>query len=202
LFDFSIDEKLKGSFFERLEEIYGEMKVRYEIVASSLGFTCENCSENCCYTHFRHHTLIEYLYMIDGIEKLDRDVKNSIVEKSGDVVVATSVADLRDEKIRILCPLNIDGLCMLYENRLMICRLHGVPYFFEGPRGRVEGPGCYRFDSLSEGKRSVAVLDRTDIYRDLAMLEMDVRKAFGITSKFKKSIAEMIHETYAGGNEP
>lgn len=190
--DISISLEEKKEFFPRLRDIYGEMQKRYSIVADSLGFTCEDCKDNCCYTHFRHHTIIEYLYLIEGVNALDDGIKQDIIERSREVVKKTSEAENAGEKIRILCPANKDGLCMVYENRLMICRLHGTAHYFDSPKGRVTGPGCYRFESLSEGKRSVAMLDRTDLYRNLAFLEMDIRKKTGITFKFKHSIAEMI----------
>lgn len=192
LADIYISDEDKKVFFERLEDIYKEMEKRYSIVADSLGFTCEDCPDNCCYTHFRHHTLIEFLFLTEGIKSLNENLRSEIVSKALEVVSKTSEAEKKGEKIRILCPLNKDGLCVLYKYRLMICRLHGTAYYFDSPKGRVEGPGCFRFEELSRGRKKVPVLDRTDIYRNLAFLEMDLRKKTGYTFKFKHSIAEMV----------
>lgn len=187
-----ISNEDKTIFFKRLEEIYKEMELRYSIVADSLDFNCKDCTDNCCYTHFRHHTLIEYLYLIKGIESLDDKLRLKIIENAFSVVSKTSEAEANGEKIRILCPINNDGLCSLYEHRLMICRLHGTAHYFDSPRGRIKGPGCFRFEELSKNKKKVPMLDRTDIYRNLAFLEMDLRKKTGYDFKFKHSIAEMI----------
>ena len=194
MFDLDLNGVLSENkvFFERLRDIYKEMKKRYAIVSGALGFSCRDCDENCCYTHFKHHTVIEYLYLMEGINILDESLKSEVVKRAKSVSAKTEEAEEAGEKIRIPCPLNIDGLCMMYDYRLMICRLHGTAHYFDTPRGRVEGPGCYRFQDLSSGKRSVPMLDRTDLYRDLAMLEMDVRKKLGINFKVNSSIAEMI----------
>lgn len=185
-------EEDKKEFFDRLDDIYKEMVKRYEIVSGALGFTCKDCDDNCCYTHFKHYTLIEYLYLMEGMSLLEDDVRADVVKSAKEVAKKTLLSEEMGEKIRILCPLNRNGLCIMYKHRLMICRLHGTAHYFDTPRGRVEGSGCYRFQDLCEGKRSVPMLDRTDLYGDLAKLEMDVRRKTGIESKFKSSIAEMI----------
>jgi Fe-S-cluster containining protein len=193
-----ISDEDKKLFFERLDHIYQEMEKRYSIVADALDFTCAGCNDNCCYTHFRHHTLIEFLFLAEGINSLDHDLRAEIVQKASEVVSKTSEAEKKGLKIRILCPLNRDGLCVLYRHRLMICRLHGTAHYFDSPKGRVEGPGCFRFEELSEGKKKVPMLDRTDIYRNLAFLEMDLRKKTGYGFKFKHSIAEMVSGAFGG----
>lgn len=192
----NINEEDKKIFFKRLKDIYKEMEVRYSIVADSLDFNCSDCPDNCCYTHFRHHTLIEYMYLVYGLELLDEKTRSKFVLKANDVVSRTSEAESGGNKIRILCPLNDNGLCALYDHRLMICRLHGTAHYFDSPRGRVEGPGCFRFEELSSGKKKVPMLDRTDIYRNLAFLEMDLRKKTDYGFKIKHSIAEMISGTF------
>lgn len=186
----------KKDYFLRLKDIYGEMAKRYSIVSDAIDFNCSSCNDNCCYTHFKHHTIIEYLYLMEGLSLLDEVVRDEVVEKSKEVAKETMLAEDEGRKIRIMCPLNKDGLCIMYEHRLMICRLHGTAHYFDTPKGRMSGPGCYRFEDLSMGKKSIPMLDRTDIYRDLAMLEMAVRKKTGINFKFKNSIAEMIAQSY------
>lgn len=194
--DINITDEDKSFFFKRLEEIYKEMEIRYSIVADALDFNCSACADNCCYTHFRHHTLIEYLYLLRGLEALDEKNRSRVIDKAMDVVSKTSEAESTGHKIRVLCPLNNNGLCYLYDHRLMICRLHGTAHYFDSPRGRVEGPGCFRFEELSKGRKKIPMLDRTDIYRNLAFLEMDLRKKTVCDFKIKHSIAEMISGAY------
>jgi len=190
--DIKIPEADKDYYFSRLRDIYSEMQKRYSIVADALKFTCDGCSDNCCYTHFKHHTIVEYLYLMEGMYTLDESLKTEVVENAKKVADYTAEAEDSGEKIRILCPLNKDGLCLLYSYRLMICRLHGTAHYFDTPKGGVEGTGCHRFEELSADMRSVPMLDRTDIYRDLAYLEMELRKNTDLNLKFKYSIAEMI----------
>jgi hypothetical protein len=76
-------------------------------------------------------------------------------------------------KPNIMCPLNDKGLCQLYEYRLMICRLHGVPNRFIRPDGKeMNFPGCFRCQELCSQPEEVPVVDRTNLYRELASLEM------------------------------
>jgi Fe-S-cluster containining protein len=95
-------------------------------------------------------------------------------------------------KPNMMCPLNFDGLCAVYEHRLMICRLHGVPHVVEGRRGRQEYPGCFRFDRFAEGFE-ITPLDRTPLYRRLAEIERDyLGKRGGRAPKVDLTTAEMI----------
>ena len=73
-----------------------------------------------------------------------------------------------------MCPANVDGLCMIYRHRLMICRLHGVRHRLSGPSGVRDFPGCWRFEEGAASQDGPApVLDRTPLYRRLAALEME-----------------------------
>jgi len=83
----------------------------------------------------------------------------------------THEALARGERPAVMCPVNDDGLCGMYEHRLMICRLHGVPHLLAGRDGLPQAyPGCHRFPAGS----AAAPLDRTPLYRDLARIEMDL----------------------------
>jgi hypothetical protein len=71
-----------------------------------------------------------------------------------------------------MCPLNEDGLCILYEHRMMICRLHGVPNRVRMPNGETQHfPGCFKSRELTAGLASPPSLDRTNFYRRLADIE-------------------------------
>jgi hypothetical protein len=93
-----------------------------------------------------------------------------------------------------MCPLNDKGLCQLYEYRLMICRMHGVPNSFVRPDGkRVSFPGCFRCQELYSHLKEVPILDRTDFYRDLASLEMAfVGPSIKTLPKMNLTLAEML----------
>ncbi len=97
-------------------------------------------------------------------------------------------------KPNIMCPLNEDGLCQLYEYRLMICRMHGVPNSFVRPDGqKMSFPGCFRCQELYSDLETVPVLDRTHFYRDLASLEMVfVGQDNRALPKVRLTLAEML----------
>jgi hypothetical protein len=93
-----------------------------------------------------------------------------------------------------MCPLNRDGLCGLYEHRLMICRMHGIPNIFVRPDGKkMSFPGCFRCQELCSQLKEVPVLDRTSFYRDLAALEMALMGPKGKSlPRVRLTIAEML----------
>ena len=94
--------------------------------------------------------------------------------------------------VRLWCPLNDDGLCTLYHFRPMICRLHGIPHELQKPgQSPVYGPGCETFDRRC-GHKGYLKFDRTPFYRQVAMLEQEVKRAMGFDGKIRMSVAEMI----------
>ncbi len=97
-------------------------------------------------------------------------------------------------KPSIMCPLNDDGLCQLYEYRLMICRMHGVPNSFVRPDGqKMSFPGCFKCQELYSDLVEVPVLDRTHFYHDLAALETAfVGQKDKALPKVKLTLAEMV----------
>jgi hypothetical protein len=102
--------------------------------------------------------------------------------------------DAAGEVRRVMCPLNQDGLCMLYEYRLMICRLHGVPYRMRRPDGtETRGIGCHKVDwDMSDERAAACICDRTGLYRELSKIEIELRQQLGFGHRIKKTIAEMI----------
>lgn len=178
----------KPDHFRKLKALYAQMDREYERVTSALGFTCAGCKQNCCVSHFQHHTHIEWAYLFQGLSALDPAEREEYMARARANVEACSQALNRGERPRVMCPLNNDGLCGMYEHRLMICRLHGVPHTLRTPDGRGAAyPGCFRFeDMLAEetglrdapehvaqaARASLPVLDRTPLYRTLAELEM------------------------------
>lgn len=178
-------------FFEQLQILYGKMDTAYQNVADHYGFTCRGCEDNCCLTHFFHHTYSEYLYLIAGYKMLDSMLRTKIAERASDVAYRQSQASAPP---KCMCPLNFQDKCILYDYRPMICRLHGIPHelWHPGQKQRLsQGEGCDVFRQCRAGK-SYAPLDRTPFYVDMAKLEKEFKQTFGFANKIKKTVAEMI----------
>ena len=182
----------KGGFFDRLAAIYGEMDSAYDEVARLYGFSCTGCDDNCCLTRFYHHTAIEYAYLLRDFMDLPRDRRSETMERA--------LAYSREMK-RVLavngsfsrmCPLNENGLCLLYASRPMICRLHGIPHELAPPgRPKTYGAGCGAFE-VQCGKGVYHPFDRTPFYAAMADLERRFKEAAGISRKVKMTVADML----------
>ena len=91
-----------------------------------------------------------------------------------------------------MCPLNRNGLCLLYAYRPMICRLHGIPHQVQRPGLSVlNAPGCDIFAEQCQEKENFK-FDRTPFYIEMAELERGLKQAVGITHKIKMTVAQMI----------
>ena len=177
-------------YLDRLAAIFRKMDERYEETAATYGFICSGCENSCCRTRFYHHTLVEYFYLISGLESLnsiDRTVLRSrALEVNSQWKTHSSPAP------DTMCPLNEAGRCRLYAHRPMICRLHGLPHELNHPaKGRATGPGCHEFVIQCGGKAYIP-FDRTPLYRELAELEKSFRQETGLNGKMKMTIAEML----------
>ncbi|RPH50677.1 MAG: hypothetical protein EHM85_09560 [Desulfobacteraceae bacterium] len=176
----------------RVDDIYRKMDQEYNETANYYGFFCGGCEENCCFTRFYHHTFAEYLYLQKGFEMLDPGNRAEIRERAFSVCRKTAELDMSGLPVRLLCPLNYEGMCVLYEYRPMICRLHGLPHEIIMPgSGRKTGPGCGEFNARCSGKAYLK-FDRTLFYTDMAGLEKDFKEAFGISERIKMTVAQMI----------
>ena len=168
------------------------MDQAYRQVADHYGFVCSGCEDNCCRTRFYHHTWVEYFYLRDGLDGMVETQRQKCLQRATLVREKMADADADGEKRRIMCPLNEDGRCVLYERRPMICRLHGLPHFLRRPDGRVQiGPGCGEFENRcipQENNR----LDRTPLYAGLAALEQRVRSHAGYAKKIRMTVADML----------
>ncbi|MCD6584194.1 MAG: hypothetical protein J7K96_00380, partial [Desulfobacteraceae bacterium] len=164
----------------------------YDEVAGAYGFYCFPCSDNCCLTRFYHHTVIEFLYLRTGFADLEEHVQEEIRIRSAEVNEKVLQEEAIGNISRVMCPLNIKGLCVLYEYRPMICRLHGIPHEFSHPiKHKIFGPGCHEFDAQC-GHEQYRAFNRTPFYQEMARLEQCVRGVAGITQKFKKTVAQML----------
>ena len=181
-----------AEFIERLKKIYAAMDQAYRVAARYYRFNCDGCRDNCCRSRFYHHTCIEHAYLIVGLKILTIKKQSEVKSRAKDIVDQTSAGDLRKEAIRQMCPLNFDELCILYPYRPMICRLHGIPHELKKPGQRpLFGPGCETFDHRC-GHKSYFKFDRTPFYRELAMLEQEVKQTLWIEQKFRMTVAEII----------
>lgn len=166
--------KRKPGVFKRLADLYQRMQEEYDVVARNAGFSCMGCEQNCCVSYFQHHTYVEWAYLWRGMLELPADRRALFLEKARENVRACNFALSQGLRPRVMCPLNEDGMCQMYEHRLMICRLHGVAHLApKGDGGTERYPGCYRFEDAAAALPQQLVLDRSELYRELASLEME-----------------------------
>ncbi|WP_022661241.1 hypothetical protein [Paucidesulfovibrio longus] len=160
--------------FRKLAALYKRMGDAYADAATRVGLSCADCEDNCCTSYFQHHTYVEWAYLWHGLNALPEARRQDYLARAEDYAAQARQALDAGERPRIMCPLNDGGLCGVYEHRLMICRMHGVPNVLVKPNGqRVQFAGCFRSQALTREVDDVFVLDRTPLYRDLARLEMD-----------------------------
>lgn len=179
-----------AEFLGRMEKLYVQMARAYEETASRYGFGCTGCKDNCCTQRFHHHTLAEFFYLLEGLRKADRAPALEILRRAGEVAGAYQQEALEGRIMPLMCPVNFDGLCYLYEHRPMICRLHGLPHLFRRPDGlTAEGGGCHRFELLH---RATERVDRTGFYTELAAIEKDLRLRLSFAGRYSKTTAQML----------
>jgi Fe-S-cluster containining protein len=175
---------------DNLARIFAAMDADYERAALAHGFVCRGCDDNCCRTRFYHHTLVEYLYLRQGLQALPAAER----ERVADLAVQVAMRQAAAPSEAVMCPLNAQGRCLLYAHRPMICRLHGIPHLLRRPDGRrQEGPGCGDFDRQC-GAAAQSLLDRTPLYSALAELERELRRRLGFGDKIRMTIAQMVIE--------
>ncbi len=160
--------------FRKLALLYGRMADEYARTSEQLGLTCGDCGNNCCVSFFQHHTYVEWAYLWRGLKALPQGRREDFQRRAAEYVEQARAMLAQGVRPNAMCPLNVEGLCGLYEHRLMICRLHGVPNVMVRPDGRnVSFPGCYRSQELSEGLDRPPTLDRTPLYKALVELEVE-----------------------------
>ena len=189
------DGRCWRDMISRLERRYREMDRAYADVAGQYGFRCRGCEDNCCLTRFHHHTLLEVLYLAEGWRTLAPAVRQTMVNRA--ITVETEVADAarHGNPIQRMCPLNQDGRCRLYHYRPMICRLHGIPHELRRPGGEVmRQPGCDAFfeQCRNRGQTAYIPFDRTPHYRNMALLEKELRAKTEYTARIKLTIAQIL----------
>ena len=181
-------------YFHRLQAVFEDMDRKYGKAADHYGFHCRGCKDNCCLTRFYHYTFLEYLFILKGFDTLGPSQRHTIHAKAESVCRQTQEADDNGLPVRLMCPVNKDGMCTLYHYRPMICRLHGIPHELHKPGQPIfHGPGCGDFDARCSHKPYFE-FDRTRFYFEMAGLENEFKRVAGLTGKIKLTIAEMIME--------
>jgi Fe-S-cluster containining protein len=94
--------------------------------------------------------------------------------------------------IRRMCPLNFNSLCLLYDYRPLICRLHGISYELRRPGHNImPGAGCETFSEQCHEKGYIK-FDRTPFYTAMAELENELRLKINIRQKLKLTVSQML----------
>jgi hypothetical protein len=179
-------------FLDRLRRAFAAMDRAFDRAAAFYGFSCEGCEDNCCRSIFFHHTYLEYGFLKSGFGLLPPRTQALVRSRVQRVASRQSERDNPEGVLREMCPLNCDGLCVLYAYRPMICRLHGLPHELKKPGQAVSyGPGCPTFDRRCANK-TYFPFDRTSFYREVAQIEQEFRLYLGTNQKIRMTVAEML----------
>lgn len=182
----------RAAFAARLAALNSDMDHAYAAAAARYGFECTGCTDNCCRTHFKHHTLLEYLCLEAAFQDLGSALQAELKQRAAVVCRRASAAARRRRPLREMCPLNVEGSCRLYRQRPLICRLHGLPHELRrGTGGVVYAPGCEAFTARC-GQKAYVQFDRTPLYARMAALEGELRREAACRTPLKMTVAEMI----------
>ncbi len=185
-------------FFDKLSSLFAEMDEKYLEAANFYGFHCRGCQNNCCETLFHHHTYIEFFYLKKGFGLLSAQVRENVLKRARTFIQRTGEAKAKNGNVRNMCPLNVDGLCLIYKYRPMICRLHGIPSELRTPSQSASGPGktfvCAGCETFFKkcGHKTYYTFDRTPFYFKMSQLEKELKATFGLTKKLKMTVAEIL----------
>ena len=188
---------LSEPMVKELEDIYEKLQQEYEKVAGELNFSCSGCPDNCCDSYFLHHTYVEWAHLWLGIRQLDPKRQQTLIARAQSYLEQCERDLAKGQRPQIMCPLNEEGLCALYQHRLLVCRTHGVPATMIRPDGQtLRFPGCFRcqeiVDTRSEHEHPPYV-ERTQLLRKLVLLENEfLDNKRHLMPKVKISIAEML----------
>ncbi len=195
----------KPSIYARLAKLYADMEAAYNACAEAAGLSCRGCETNCCTSFFRHHTYVEWAYLWRGLFRLSEERRKVFIKRAEEYLYEARQSLALDIQPTAMCPLNEDGLCVLYAHRLMICRMHGTRNLLRLPDGGQQiFPGCGRFTALPCAQSaplpqaaglssSCPTLDRTPFYQELAALELELhQKTPRPLPRVNLTLAEMI----------
>lgn len=183
---------------KELEDIYEKLQQEYEKVAGELNFSCSGCPDNCCDSYFLHHTYAEWAHLWLGVRELAPERQLVLIARAKSYLEQCQQDLAAGRRPQLMCPLNEEGLCALYQNRLLVCRIHGVPASMTRPDGQtLRFPGCFRcqgiVDERGKGGAQVPHVERTGLLQRLALLENQLLgNKRHLVPKVKKTIAEML----------
>ncbi len=181
-------------FMDKLFKIYGEIDRVCRDSAEHYGFSCDGCDDNCCKTVFYHYTVVESFALLEGFDKLPAEIRDESMRRGRDYLKNLEKHRGREEDLEMMCPLNYDGLCRIYEYRPLICRIHGFPGGLKHPvKGNQRFTGCRIFNKTFQ-KKWTHFIDRTPFYTGIANLEGRIRREMDYMQGFRKTIAEMLIE--------
>lgn len=176
----------------RLRELYEQMGAAYSLIADGVGFSCDDCDGvTCCTVDVTLHTFVEMFYLRRGFNTLETSRQLEILGRCREMLKAKEDDPVGDVYRNSVCVLNFDGRCSLYHHRPMICRLAGIPYFMSRPDGKiVDSKGCVGFIDDILPEHPDLRFERTDFYRQMARIEIEVVRALG-----KRTTSRTVAET-------
>lgn len=191
------DLELPDILRTRLGEIHQRLQNEYDRVARELHFSCNGCPDNCCDSYFLHHTYTEWAFLWIGFRQLDANRQDELLTRSRAWLEECSKTLAIGARPQVMCPLNDNGWCVLYEHRLLVCRTHGVPARMMRPDGQeLRFPGCFRCQEIVAAEypeKQGFYVARTPLLHALAALENQLlggkRHLF---PKVRSTIAEML----------
>lgn len=168
------------------------MDTAWNQVAGQYGFICNGCADNCCRTLFFHHTHLEKDYLLEGFSTIAPDIRDRVLEKAAQYCDRLLLHASLHKSLDMMCPLNQDNQCLIYEYRPMICRLHGLPHelFLHGSSIQ-KHPGCAAGTPFFN-RHGYIPFDRTPFYARMADAESAYRKAIHQKDRVKYTIAQML----------
>lgn len=184
---------MKITFQKMIRDLYKDMDRIWNRIAGQYGFICNGCTDNCCESLFFHHTHVEKDYLLQGVSALPAEKHPTIIEKARRCTDRLLLFNSPGQPYKMMCPLNENSRCLIYEYRPMICRLHGLPHELAGSGGRkIRHPGCRAGESCFTAFTYIP-FDRTPIYRQMAELEKKYVKAVRPeTPRIRLTIAQML----------
>lgn len=190
--------ELSKKLVSEITSLYQEMEDAYNSVAKKLDFTCSGCPDNCCDSYFMHHTYVEWAYLWLGFSLQEKEKQQEILKRCEEYVAAAKKAEEAGERPQVMCPLNEDGLCILYQHRLLVCRTHGVPAIMRFPNGQARHfLGCFRCQEIIDARfvktDHAPHVERTPYLSRLIAIEDEVcQNRRAELPKVKMTIAEML----------
>ncbi|MFH2060819.1 MAG: hypothetical protein ABIJ59_18255 [Pseudomonadota bacterium] len=176
--------------FTLLFDLYHTMDAAWNTTAKAYSFKCNGCKDNCCTSLFYHYTHIEQAYLLHGFQRLKPDKRSKVLNLAKAYCEKTFDHGDESKSLKILCPVNKDGRCQLYQYRPMICRLHGLPHELNRPGNEpVKGPGC---DAGQFNTKDYVRFDRTPFYQQMAQIEIAFRQNTNLSGKLKMTIAQIL----------